>query len=59
MKASAGFDKSSILLMKRPKVKKKNVTAKMFEGIILSLIIVSSITLVIDNPLDDPESASV
>jgi len=59
MKASQTFDKSSILLMKRPKEKKKNVTAKIFEGVILSLIIVSSITLVIDNPLSDPDSSEI
>jgi len=30
---------------------KKNVAAKIFEGVIMTLIIISSITLVIDNPL--------
>jgi len=35
---------------------KKNVAAKIFEGVIMTLIIISSITLVIDNPLTDPEA---
>jgi len=32
------------------------MAAKIFEGIIMALIIVSSITLVMDTPLQDPES---
>lgn len=35
------------------------MTAKIFEGIILFLIFISSITLVIDNPLADPESGLI
>ena len=35
---------------------KKNIIAKIFEGVIMTLIIISSITLVIDNPLTDPEA---
>jgi hypothetical protein len=39
--------------------KNKNLTAKIFEGIILLLIFISSITLVIDNPLADPQSGLI
>ena len=35
---------------------KKITPAKIFEGVIMTLIITSSITLVIDNPLQDPEA---
>jgi hypothetical protein len=40
--------------LKKPKEKKKNVTAKIFEGLILTLIVISSITLALDDPLSDP-----
>ena len=46
-------------MKKSPSNKNKNVTAKIFEGIILFLIFISSITLVIDNPLADPESGLI
>ena len=45
--------------MKKQPKQKKNVAAKIFEGIIMTLIIISSITLVLDNPLFDPESSDV
>ena len=45
--------------MKKAPKQKKNVAAKIFEGIIMTLIIISSITLVLDNPLFDPESSDV
>ena len=35
---------------------RRNMVAKMFEAIILTLIIISSISLIIDNPLQDPEA---
>jgi len=35
------------------------VAAKIFEGVILSLIFISSITLVIDNPLSDPDDSKI
>ena len=35
------------------------MVAKIFEGVIMTLIIISSITLVIDNPLTDPEAPSI
>lgn len=34
----------------------KNIVAKLFEGIILTLIIISSVSLIIDNPLQNPEA---
>ena len=34
----------------------KITPAKIFEGVIMTLIITSSVTLVIDNPLQDPEA---
>ena len=45
--------------MKKQPKQKKNVAAKIFEGIIMTLIIISSITLVLDNPLFDPESSDI
>jgi len=47
-----------VTMKKQPK-QKKNVAAKIFEGIIMTLIIISSITLVLDNPLFDPESSDI
>lgn len=47
-----------VSMKKQPK-QKKNVAAKIFEGVIMSLIVISSITLVIDNPLSDPESSII
>lgn len=45
--------------MKKKAQPQKNSPAKIFEGIIMTLIIISSITLVIDNPLSDPESTKI
>jgi hypothetical protein len=39
--------------------KKTTTPAKIFEGIIMALIITSSVTLVIDNPLSDPEAPTI
>lgn len=44
------------VLKKKDNKGKKNIIAKIFEGVIMTLIIISSITLVIDNPLTDPEA---
>jgi hypothetical protein len=43
----------------KKKVPMKNSPDKIFEGVIMTLIIISSITLVIDNPLSDPESSII
>lgn len=48
----------STLIKPKPS-KTKNVAAKIFEGVIMTLIIISSITLLIDNPLNDPQSNKV
>jgi hypothetical protein len=45
--------------LKKPQEKKKNAAAKIFEGVILTLIVLSSLTLALDNPLRDPASAEV
>jgi hypothetical protein len=37
----------------------KNMPAKIFEAVIMTLIIISSVTLVIDNPLTDPNSSTI
>ena len=50
---------AAVAAMKKPKDKKRNVAAKIFEGVIMTLIIVSSITLVLDNGLSDPESPKI
>jgi hypothetical protein len=39
--------------------KKNKIAAKLFEAVIMTLIIVSSITLVIDNPLSNPDSSTI
>ena len=41
--------------MQKKKEKKINVVAKIFEAVIMSLILISSITLVIDGPLSNPD----
>lgn len=46
-------------MKKSQQKQKKNLPAKVFEGIIMSLIIVSSVTLVIDSPLKDPKSSTI
>jgi len=45
--------------LKRQAKQKKNVAAKIFEGVIMTLIVISSITLVIDSPLADPRAGYV
>jgi hypothetical protein len=53
---------ASVKAAKRPegKTKKKvNIVAKIFEGIIMTLIIISSITLVIDRPISNPDSSII
>jgi hypothetical protein len=51
---------SSGLTMKKQKIEKKvNVPAKIFEAVIMFLIMVSSVTLVMDNPLSDPEAPDI
>lgn len=45
-----------VSLKKKDNKTKKNIVSKIFEGVIMTLIIISSITLVIDNPLTDPEA---
>ena len=45
--------------MKKALKPKRNVPSKIFEGVIMTLIIISSITLVIDNPLKDPDGSDV
>lgn len=45
--------------LKKPKEQKLNVVAKIFEGVILTLIVLSSLTLALDNPLRDPASSEV
>lgn len=37
----------------------KNIVAKIFEGIILTLIMISSLALIIDNPLSNPDSEEI
>jgi len=62
MGKSVAMNNLSVMLMKSKDIKSKkksNVVAKIFEGVILTLIIISSITLVIDNPLADPNSAMI
>lgn len=59
LSASSGLNGSKPITKKSAGNKNKNVTAKIFEGIILFLIFISSITLVIDNPLADPESGLI
>ena len=59
--AGAALSKStvgSIMVKKKPE-KKINVTAKIFEAIIMTLILVSSVTLVIDKPLADPDAPDI
>lgn len=51
--------KKSMLVSRRQKERKQNIVAKVFENVILSLIVLSSLTLAIDNPLNDPESTQV
>jgi hypothetical protein len=51
--------KGMISAIKRPKEKKVNIISKIFEGVILTLIVLSSITLALDNPMADPESSMV
>ena len=47
------------VIVKRHSKASKLPPSKIFEGVIMTLIIISSITLVIDNPLSDPESATI
>lgn len=47
------------VIVKRHSKASKIPPSKIFEGVIMFLIIISSITLVIDNPLSDPESATI
>lgn len=49
----------SVLFLKEKAAKNNKIVAKLFEAVILTLIIISSITLVIDNPLKDPESSEI
>lgn len=51
--------KGMMSAIKRPKEKKVNIVAKIFEGVILTLIVLSSITLALDDPMSDPESSLV
>jgi len=46
-------------IIKDKSKKPTNVAAKLFEAVIMTLIIISSITLVIDNPLSDPNSSTI
>lgn len=55
--ASVKVDKTAFLQKK--KEKKVNVVAKIFEGVIMSLILISSITLVIDGPLSNPDDGVI
>jgi len=45
--------------IKKQQNKDKITPVKVFEGIIMTLIIVSSIMLVVDNPFKDPESNQI
>jgi hypothetical protein len=45
--------------IKKQQNKEKITPVKVFEGIIMTLIIVSSIMLVVDNPFKDPESKQI
>jgi len=47
------------LNVKKHQKGKTNYVAKIFEGIIMALIGISSVTLVIDNPLANPEDSSI
>jgi len=42
-----------------PAKNNSKLAAKLFEAVIMTLIIISSITLVIDNPLSDPDSSTI
>ena len=55
--ASMKVDKTAFLQKK--KEKKVNVTAKIFEAVIMSLILISSITLVMDGPLSNPDDGLI
>jgi hypothetical protein len=44
---------------RRKEEAKVNVAAKVFDGVIMNLILVSSITLVIDHPLANPDSPDI
>ena len=57
-KAAAPGLARSVTIKKQPK-QKKNVAAKIFEGVIMTLIVISSVTLVIDSPLADPRADHV
>jgi SNF family Na+-dependent transporter len=46
-------------VIKKQQNKDKITPVKVFEGIIMTLIIVSSIMLVVDNPFKDPESNQI
>ena len=46
----------SAMVKRKQALRRKNLPARIFEAVIMTLIIVSSITLVIDNPLTDPSS---
>ena len=58
-KAGVGPGLARGVTMKKQPKQRKNVPAKIFEGVIMTLIIISSITLVIDNPQRDPEAADI
>jgi hypothetical protein len=67
MKVDKNMDKKLLQTMKadknaqsmRRKEKKVNNVAKIFEGVIMLLIFMSSITLVIDGPLSDPNDSTI
>ena len=45
--------------IKKEKEKQKNLCAQLFESNILTLILISSVTLVINTPLSNPESETI
>ena len=54
-----GADSLGATLLKKKEEPKVNVAAKVFDGVIMNLILVSSITLVIDHPLANPDSPDI